>query len=107
MSLKDSWKEAGKGLGKSFAGLGKTIIKSAEKGVDAIDPPPASDKPQQEEDLREDWKKVGKTFGETGKSLGKAFAGTARKVIDAIDEEPEEKSGTSDGESTKEDTDSK
>ncbi|MBQ3416661.1 MAG: hypothetical protein IJH32_02380 [Ruminococcus sp.] len=33
-SLKDSWKETGKGLGQAFKGLGKTVIKSAEKGVD-------------------------------------------------------------------------
>ena len=33
-NLKDSWKETGKGLGQAFKGLGKTVIKSAEKGVD-------------------------------------------------------------------------
>ena len=31
--FKDSWKETGKGLGQAFKGLGKTVIKTAEVGV--------------------------------------------------------------------------
>lgn len=33
-NLKNSWKETGKGLGHAFKDLGKTVIKTAEKGVD-------------------------------------------------------------------------
>ena len=36
MSLKDDWKKTGKDLGKSFAGLGKSIIKSVEAGADKV-----------------------------------------------------------------------
>ena len=35
MSVKDNWKQTGKGVGKSFAGLGKAIAKSVKVGVDA------------------------------------------------------------------------
>ena len=33
MGLKDNWKDVGKGLGKSFAGLGKSIVKSVKEGA--------------------------------------------------------------------------
>lgn len=33
-NLKNAWKETGKGLGHAFKDLGKTVIKTAEKGVD-------------------------------------------------------------------------
>lgn len=32
--LKNDWKETGKGLGHAFKNLGKTVIKTAEVGVD-------------------------------------------------------------------------
>lgn len=35
--LKNSWKETGKGLGQAFAGLGKSIVKSAKAGIDKAD----------------------------------------------------------------------
>ncbi|MBQ8026579.1 MAG: hypothetical protein IJ261_00520 [Clostridia bacterium] len=37
MSLKDAWKETGKGLCKAFTDLGKTIVKSAKAGVEKVD----------------------------------------------------------------------
>ena len=36
MSLKDKWKETGKNIGRSFASLGKGIVKSVKVGVDRI-----------------------------------------------------------------------
>lgn len=36
-SLKETWKETGKGLGHAFRDLGKTIIKSGAKIVDKVD----------------------------------------------------------------------
>ena len=91
MSVKDKWKDTGKGLGKSFAGLGKSIIKSVKVGTDRI----LDEEPKDEQgntvktDLRETWSEVGHNFGQTGKSLGQAVSGTARKVADKLD--PEEK----------------
>ena len=29
-SLRDDWKDVGKGMGKTFAGLGKTLVKTAK-----------------------------------------------------------------------------
>lgn len=88
MSLRDEWAKAGKGMGKSFSGLGKSIVKSAKVGVDELN----GEHPTDENGnpvgtgLKENWKDVGKTFGNTGKALGKAFAGTAKKVTDNLDE---------------------
>ena len=32
-----SWRETGKGLGKAFKGLAKSIVDSAEEGIDKLD----------------------------------------------------------------------
>jgi len=37
MSLKDSWKATGTGLGHAFRDLGKTIVKSASTAVNKAD----------------------------------------------------------------------
>ncbi len=95
MSVKDNWKNTGKGLGKSFAGVGKSIVKSVKVGADKI----LDEEPRDENGnvkptgLKESWSEVGHNFGKTGKSLGKAVSGTAKKVakkIDEIDETPVE-----------------
>ncbi|MBR6920577.1 MAG: hypothetical protein IKH51_00085 [Clostridia bacterium] len=95
MSVKDNWKNTGKGLGKSFAGVGKSIVKSVKVGADKI----LDEEPKDENGnvkptgLKESWSEVGHNFGKTGKSLGKAVSGTAKKVakkIDEIDETPVE-----------------
>lgn len=88
MGLKDNWKDVGKGLGKSFAGLGKSIVKSVEEGANRV----SGDEPLDENgnpvrtDLRETWSKVGHSFGDTGKAIGKAAAGTAKKVVDSVED---------------------
>ncbi|MBQ9388424.1 MAG: hypothetical protein IJU01_07245 [Lachnospiraceae bacterium] len=94
MGLKDNWKDVGKGLGKSFAGLGKSIVKSVKEGANRA----TGDEPLDENgnpvrtDLRETWSEVGHSFGETGKALGKAAAGTAKKVADSVEEADEKDS---------------
>ena len=82
MSVKDNWKDTGKGLGKSFAGLGKSIVQSVKVGKDKVLDKDTEDRP----DLRESWKEVGESFGQAGKSFGKAMAGTAKKVENKLDE---------------------
>ncbi|MBO4869179.1 MAG: hypothetical protein J5585_05665 [Clostridia bacterium] len=89
MGLKDDWKDTGKNLGKSFVGLGKSIIKSVEVGADKV-----LDEEKKDENgepvptgLRDSWSKVGHSFGEAGKSLGKAVAGTAKSVAESLDDE--------------------
>ena len=37
MSLKDDWKSVGKDFGKLGSDLGKSIVRSVKKGVDAVD----------------------------------------------------------------------
>ena len=95
MSVKDNWKNTGKGLGKSFAGVGKSIVKSVKVGADKI----LDEEPKDENGnvkptgLKESWSEVGHNFGKTGKSFGKAVSGTAKKVakkIDEVDETPVE-----------------
>ena len=88
MSLGEKWKDAGKGMGESFSGLGKSIIKSAKVGVDNLagEAPVDENGEKIDSGLKENWKTVGKSFKKTGSSLGKAFAGTAKKVVDEVDE---------------------
>lgn len=85
MGLKDDWKNAGKGVVKSFSGLGKAIVKSTRVGVDAL-----YDKTSDEEKktgepkdngLKKSWSKVGHSFGTTGKALGRALVGTAKVIV--------------------------
>ena len=37
MSLKETWKETGVGLGHAFRDLGKAVVKTAKTGVDKAD----------------------------------------------------------------------
>lgn len=88
MSVKDNWKDTGKGLGKSFAGLGRSIVKSVKVGTDKLlDEEPKDENGEvKSERLMDSWSEVGRSFGNTGKSFGKAVSGTAKKVAKKIDE---------------------
>ena len=86
MSLKDDWKEAGIGLGRSFAGAAQAVLRSAEVGLARAEDKTEATQPEQPS-LKESWTEVGHSFGDAGKALGKAAAGTARRVADAIDGE--------------------
>ena len=88
MSVKDEWKNTGKGLGKTFAGLGKSIIKSVKVGADKI----LDEEPRDENGnvkptgLKESWSEVGHNFGKSGKALGRAVTETAKTVVEKADE---------------------
>ena len=87
MSLKDSWKEAGKDLGKSFTGLGKSIVKAVEIGADKI----AGDEEGAEKktaELKETWKDTADNFDRASDSFGDAVADTGKKVSDELSTEP-------------------
>lgn len=43
MSLKETWKETGVGLGHAFRDLGKAVVKTAKTGVDKADEWASSD----------------------------------------------------------------
>ena len=100
MSVKDNWKEAGKGIGHSFAGLGKSIVKSVKVGVDKA----ASDEPTGETGLKQSWSEVGHSFGHAGKALGKAAASTVKKVTDEVDEAAQDEPQAPAAEAPAEDT---
>lgn len=91
MSVKDNWKNTGKGLGKSFSGLGKSIVKSVKVGAGKIldEEPKDEDGSVKRESLKESWSEVGHDFGKTGISFGKAVTGTAKKVAKKIEEADE------------------
>ena len=91
MSLKDSWKEAGKDLGKSFTGLGKSIVKAVEVGADKI----SGDKEGEEQksaELKETWKTMADDFDKASDSFADAVADTGNKVSDELTSKPAEKS---------------
>ena len=89
MSVKDEWKNTGKDLGKTFAGLGKTIVRSVKVGADKI----LDEEPKDENgnvkptNLKENWSEVGHNFGKSGKSLGKAVTETAKTVVSKAEAE--------------------
>lgn len=89
MSLKDDWKDTGKNIGHTAAGLGKAIARSVKVGAEKVldETPKDSEGKDKPTGLRESWSGVGRSFGKTGKSLGKAAAGTAKKVADAVDDD--------------------
>jgi len=83
VNLKDSWASFGKGLGRTMAGLGKALIRSARAGIDSLDSetggaPAEVDK----QSLKENWKTVGRSFGDTAERLGKAIEDTVDSVTE-------------------------
>ena len=100
MGLKDDWKNAGKGIVKSFSGLGKAIVKSTRVGIDALYDKTSDEKKESDEPkktgLKKSWSKVGHSFGKTGKAIGRAVVGTARVIVHVGEKKSAEKE--SDGE---------
>ena len=121
---KEDWKKAGKGLGSAFAGLGKTLIRSAEQTIDDVSDwaKDGSEKKTEEvkEAAAETAEKAEETAAEavketaekeeekastvyndgswrkTGKALGGAFADVGRAFIHTIDGGDKEPSETKD-----------
>lgn len=86
MSLKEQWKNAGKGIGHAFANFGKSMATTAkvvlgkEERVDE----------EGNSTLKKSWTKTGKGFGEAGKGLGQAAVGTVDKIAGEEEEKKEE-----------------
>ena len=89
-SLKDDWKEVGKGLGKSVIGLGKSIYKSAKVGAEKVeewaDDKKDETKAPEDTGLRESWSEVGHTLGATAAGFGKAVVRSAKAGAQKADE---------------------
>ena len=86
MSLKDKWKDAGKGIGHAFKNFGKALGTTAQVAIGDAD--------KVDEDgnsvMKNTWREVGKGFGEAGKDLGVAAAGTVEKVVDDTEKKASE-----------------
>ena len=95
MGVKEEWKTTGKDLGVTFAGLGKSIVKSVKVGADKI----LDEEPRDENGnikptgLKESWTEVGHNFGKSGKALGKSAMVTAKAVVKKADEKIDDISG--------------
>ncbi len=89
MSLKDQWKNTGKGLGKAFAGLGKNIGRSVKTGLDAAD----DSLPEDGSTVFNDgsWRKTGKELGSAFTNLGKSVVKSVQAGLDKIDGDDDEK----------------
>ena len=92
MELKDNWKETGKGLGKAFAGLGKTLIKTAKVGVDKAEEwaenkdPSESEVPEVNVTNDGTWRETGKQLGDALTDLGRTLITTAKVGADKAEE---------------------
>lgn len=88
MSVKENWKQTGTELGKTFAGLGETIVKTIEVGAEMSPDGKVRDENGNVVDtgLKEQWEQVGQNFVRSGIVLGKATASTAKVVIDKVAE---------------------
>ena len=87
--LKQQWKGFGKGMGKSFSNLGKSIIKSAKVATDKADDWAQGNDNEVDEQptgLKESWAETGKTIGNTAAAFGKSLGSTAKHVLNEIDE---------------------
>ena len=69
MSLKDSWKQTGKGLGHAFRDLGRTI-------GDTVN----------DEAKREQWKETGRGLGHAFRDFGKTAIRTAAVATEKLDD---------------------
>ena len=91
MALKEDWKDTGKGLGEAFTDLGKTLIRTAEVGVDkarawANDKDPKEAVPEENVTNDGSWRKTGKELGGAFADLGKTVVRTIETGADKVDE---------------------
>lgn len=86
--LRDDWADFGKGMGKTFAGLGKSLVQTAKVGVNAasdwIDGNKV-DNTAEKQQVKEGWKDFGHSFVDTAEDFGKASVRTVKKGVDKVD----------------------
>ncbi len=86
--LRDDWADFGKGMGKTFAGLGKSLVQTAKVGVNAasdwIDGNKV-DNTAEKQQVKEGWKNFGHSFVDTAEDFGKASVRTVKKGVDKVD----------------------
>ena len=86
--LRDDWADFGKGMGKTFAGLGKSLVQTAKVGVNAasdwVDGNKV-DNTAEKQLVKEGWKNFGHSFVNTAEDFGKASVRTVKKGVDKVD----------------------
>lgn len=86
--LRDDWADFGKGMGKTFAGLGKSLVQTAKVGVNAasdwVDGNKV-DNTAEKQQVKEGWKNFGHSFVDTAEDFGKASIRTVKKGVDKVD----------------------
>lgn len=82
MSLKEEWKNTGKGLGRAFKQFGKTFVRSADE---VIDEDSGSKTPDQSVFSDGSWRSTGKGLGQAFVNVGKTIVDTAQVAVDKID----------------------
>lgn len=98
MSLRDEWKNTGKGLGQAFKGFGKNIARSVNTGLENPDAVFGDEQDKNETSTvfnDGSWRETGKELGSAFLGLGKSILSSAKTGLDAIDgpdEESDEKS---------------
>ena len=108
-SLKQEWAGVGKGVGKTFATLGKSLIKTAKVGVDVANDwvdGKESDNSGQKSEMKQEWKKFGHSFVDTAQDLGKTGEKTIQKGFESDGTTKEGNEGA-DGSATETDAEAK
>ena len=91
-SLKEDWAVVGKGVGKTFMNLGKSLVKTAKVGVDVANDwvdGKESDNTAQKDEMKAEWKKFGHSFVDTAEDFGKAGEKSFQKGFEADDSNKE------------------
>jgi len=106
-NLKNDWKVVGKGLGKTFSGLGKTLVKTAKVGIEKADDwaegRENTDHSEEVKSMKEGWNAFGNNFVDSATDLGKTTVKTVKQGVDACtndDNTQKESTDSADGNST-------
>ena len=87
--LRSDWASFGKGMGKTFSGLGKSLVATAKVGVNAASDwadGKEVDNTAEKAQMKQGWKDFGHSFVDTAEDFGKASVNTVKKGVDKVDD---------------------
>lgn len=87
--LRSEWKSFGQGMGRTFSGLGKSLVQTAKVGVNAASDwadGKEVDNTAEKQQMKEGWKNFGHSFVDTAEDFGKASVKTVKKGVDKVDD---------------------
>ena len=86
-NLKSEWRDVGRGLGKTFSGLGKTLVKTAKIGLEKADDwaegREGVDHSAETQAMKEGWTAIGNNFVDSATDLGKTTVKSVKQGVDA------------------------